>query len=125
TAHRWLGSGGAAWSLHEEPVAAALREDDAAADGTVRSPMPGTVLSVAVRVGQTVSAGTPLAVVEAMKMEHSVTSPVDGTVAAVAVRPGASVPMDAVLVTVEPVPNASADTPSDAPSPATSEESHA
>ncbi|WP_435110288.1 acetyl/propionyl/methylcrotonyl-CoA carboxylase subunit alpha [Nocardiopsis synnemataformans] len=124
TGHRWLGTGGTAWSLHEEPVAAALREDDAAADGTVRSPMPGTVLSVAVRVGQAVSAGTPLAVVEAMKMEHSVTSPVDGTVATVAVRPGASVPMDAVLVTVEPVRDASAGTPSDAPSPATSEESH-
>jgi acetyl-CoA/propionyl-CoA carboxylase biotin carboxyl carrier protein len=123
TAHRWLGAEGTAWSLHEEPVAAALREDDAAADGTVRSPMPGTVLSVPVEVGQTVGAGTPLAVVEAMKMEHSVTSPVDGTVASVAVRPGASVPMDAVLVTVEPAPNASADTPSDAPATATSEES--
>jgi acetyl-CoA/propionyl-CoA carboxylase biotin carboxyl carrier protein len=85
--------------------------------------MPGTVLSVPVEVGQTVGAGTPLAVVEAMKMEHSVTSPVDGTVASVAVRPGASVPMDAVLVTVEPAPNASADTPSDAPATATSEES--
>lgn len=122
TAYRWLGADGAAWSLREEPVTAALREDAAAADGTVRSPMPGTVLSVAVEAGQTVRAGTPLAVVEAMKMEHSVTSPVDGTVAAVAVRPGASVPMDAVLVTVEPDPGASADTPSGASSPATSEE---
>ncbi|WP_159942288.1 MULTISPECIES: biotin carboxylase N-terminal domain-containing protein [unclassified Nocardiopsis] len=121
TAHRWLGAGGRAWTLHEEPVASALRADDAAADGTVRSPMPGTVLSVAVEVGQTVGAGTPLAVVEAMKMEHSVTSPVDGTVTAVAVRPGASVPMDALLVTVEPVRDASAHT-REASSPATSEE---
>ncbi len=101
TAHRWLGLGGSAWALHEEPVAAALREDDAAADGTVRSPMPGTVLDVPVRVGQRVTAGTTLAVVEAMKMEHSVRSPFDGTVTTVAVRPGSSVPMDAVLVTVE------------------------
>ncbi|WP_017572250.1 acetyl/propionyl/methylcrotonyl-CoA carboxylase subunit alpha [Nocardiopsis halotolerans] len=123
TEHRWLGTDGTTWALHEEPVASALRDDDAAADGTVRSPMPGTVLSVPVEVGQTVSAGTPLAVVEAMKMEHSVPSPIDGTVATVAVRPGASVPMDAVLVTVEPVREASADTPSDAPVPATSEES--
>ncbi|MBQ1082485.1 biotin carboxylase N-terminal domain-containing protein [Nocardiopsis sp. B62] len=110
TDHRWLGLGGAAWSLHEEPVAAALREDDAAADGTVRSPMPGTVLDVPVTVGQEVCAGTTLAVVEAMKMEHSVPSPVDGTVATVAVRPGVSVPMDAVLVTVEPL-SASAEDP--------------
>ncbi|SIO85701.1 Methylcrotonyl-CoA carboxylase biotin-containing subunit [Nocardiopsis sp. JB363] len=116
TDHRWLGSGGAVWSVHEEPVTAALREDDAATDGTVRSPMPGTVLDVPVQVGQRVTAGTTLAVVEAMKMEHSVPSPVDGTVATVAVRPGSSVPMDAVLVTVD------AETPADAPSTSTEEQ---
>ncbi|MFE1394310.1 biotin carboxylase N-terminal domain-containing protein [Nocardiopsis alba] len=116
TAHRWLGLEGAAWSLHEEPVTAALREDDAAADGTVRSPMPGTVLDVPVRVGQAVTAGTTLAVVEAMKMEHSVPSPIDGTVTSVAVRTGSSVPMDAVLVTVEP------ENPADTPSTSTEEQ---
>ncbi|WP_460778153.1 acyl-CoA carboxylase biotin carboxyl carrier protein subunit, partial [Nocardiopsis nanhaiensis] len=121
TAHRWLGVGGTAWSLHEEPVAAALREADAAADGTVRSPMPGTVLDVPVEVGQQVTAGTALAVVEAMKMEHSVPSPIDGTVTTVSVRPGASVPMDALLVTVEPL-SAAAEDPADAPSTATEEQ---
>ncbi|WP_433700381.1 acetyl/propionyl/methylcrotonyl-CoA carboxylase subunit alpha [Nocardiopsis sp. CA-288880] len=124
TGHRWLGAGGTAWTLHEEPVAAALRDDDAAVDGTVRSPMPGTVLAVPVQVGQAVLAGTPLAVVEAMKMEHSVPSPFDGTVTGVAVRPGASVPMDAPLVTVEPVRAEPGATPPDpsVPTPATSEE---
>ncbi len=120
TAHRWLGADGVVWTLHEEPVAAALRDDEAAADGTVRSPMPGTVLAVPVEVGQHVTAGTALAVVEAMKMEHSVPSPIDGTVTDVAVRPGASVPMDAALVTVTPDgAEATAAAPSD---PATSEE---
>ena len=122
TGHRWLGADGTAWSLHEEPVASALRDDDAASDGTVRSPMPGTVLAVPVEVGQTVRAGTPLAVVEAMKMEHSVPSPFDGTVTRVAVRPGASVPMDAALVTVEPgEPGGTPSGPS-VSTPATSEE---
>jgi len=90
----------------------------------VRSPMPGTVLAVPVEVGQTVRAGDPLAVVEAMKMEHSVPSPIDGAVTRVAVRPGASVPMDAVLVTVEPVATGPGGTPPDqpVPTPATSEE---
>ncbi len=97
-------------------MTAALRQDDAAADGTVRSPMPGTVLDVPVRVGQAVTAGTTLAVVEAMKMEHSVPSPIDGTVASVAVRTGSSVPMDAVLVTVEP------ENPADTPSTSTEEQ---
>ncbi|MFV2195058.1 acetyl/propionyl/methylcrotonyl-CoA carboxylase subunit alpha [Nocardiopsis sp. LOL_012] len=119
TAHRWLGADGTAWTLHEEPVAAALRSDADTADGTVRSPMPGTVLAVPVRVGQHVTVGTPVAVVEAMKMEHSVPSPVDGTVAAVAVAPGASVPMDAPLVTVEQHGDGSAADPS-----ATTSEEH-
>ncbi len=123
TAHRWLGIDGSAWTLHEEPVAAALREDDAAADGTVRSPMPGTVLDVPVRVGQRVTAGTTLAVVEAMKMEHSVPSPVDGTVTTVAVRPGSSVPMDAVLVTVE-AENPADDAPSTPASTTATPEEH-
>ncbi|GHD27041.1 acetyl/propionyl-CoA carboxylase subuit alpha [Nocardiopsis kunsanensis] len=122
SAHRWVGAGGVAWTLHEEPVAAALREDESAADGTVRSPMPGTVLDVPVETGQEVTAGTTLAVVEAMKMEHAVPSTVDGTVTAVAVAPGAPVPMDAVLVTVTPDPAAGAHEASAAPTPATSEE---
>ncbi|MFD6096296.1 acetyl/propionyl/methylcrotonyl-CoA carboxylase subunit alpha [Nocardiopsis flavescens] len=120
TAHRWLGADGTAWTLHEEPAGAALRGDEAAADGTVRSPMPGTVLAVPVAVGDAVTAGQALAVVEAMKMEHSVTSPVDGTVATVAVRPGTPVPMDAVLVVVEPT--GPPDTPGGPSAHATSEE---
>ncbi|MBE2998968.1 acetyl/propionyl-CoA carboxylase subunit alpha [Nocardiopsis sp. HNM0947] len=120
SAHRWVGTDGLAWTLHEEPVAAALREDEAAADGTVRSPMPGTVLDVPVEVGQEVTAGTALALVEAMKMEHSVPSPVDGTVTAVAVSPGTPVPMDAVLVTV--TPSTDGHEASEATTPATSEE---
>ena len=122
TAHRWLGLDGATWSLREEPVTAALRADETATDGTVRSPMPGTVLDVPVEVGQHVTAGTTLAVVEAMKMEHSVPAPVDGTVTTVTARPGTSVSMDAPLVTVEPRPGP-ADTRSEAAStPPTSEE---
>ena len=84
--------------------------------------LPGTVLDVPVEVGQHVTAGTTLAVVEAMKMEHSVPAPVDGTVTTVTARPGTSVSMDAPLVTVEPRPGP-ADTRSEAAStPPTSEE---
>ena len=122
SAHRWVGADGLTWTLHEEPVTAALREDETAADGTVRSPMPGTVLDVPVEIGQEVAAGTALAVVEAMKMEHSVPSPVDGTVTAAAVAPGTPVPMDAVLVTVTPDPGPDTHEASTATSPATSEE---
>jgi acetyl-CoA/propionyl-CoA carboxylase biotin carboxyl carrier protein len=64
--------------------------------------MPGTVLSVAVAEGDQVSAGQPLVVIEAMKMEHSVRAPFDGVVAAVVAKAGATVGVDEALITVEP-----------------------
>ena len=67
--------------------------------------MPGTVLAVHVAAGDTVSrAGQPVAVVEAMKMEHTVTAPVGGTVAELAARAGQQVAMDARLAVIEAAP---------------------
>ncbi|MGV9710837.1 acetyl/propionyl/methylcrotonyl-CoA carboxylase subunit alpha [Gordonia sp. NPDC003424] len=57
---------------------------DEAADekaGEVLSPMPGTVVAVAAAAGDEVTAGSPIIVVEAMKMEHTLTAPTDGVVA--------------------------------------------
>ena len=76
----------------------------AGGDGTVRSPMPGTVLAVHVAPGDTVSAGQAVAVVEAMKMEHTVTAPVAGTVAEVTAKAGQQVAMDARLAVIEAAP---------------------
>lgn len=98
----WLGRGGAAWHFRDDPVLAPARGAGAAGDGSVRSPMPGTVLSVAVAEGDYVSAGAPVVVVEAMKMEHTVTAPADGTVAELPVRPGRPVAMDALLARIAP-----------------------
>src|ERR671912_154342 len=50
----------------------------------VRSPLQGTVVRVA-RIGQVVAAGAPVAVIESMKMEHTVEAPEAGTVEAVPV----------------------------------------
>ena len=66
-----------------------------------RSPMPGTVIAVGVAVGDTVDEGAPLAVVEAMKMEHTVRAPGRGTVTAVTTAAGGRVPLDAVLVELQ------------------------
>jgi acetyl-CoA/propionyl-CoA carboxylase biotin carboxyl carrier protein len=98
----WLGRGGHAWALTEEEAAPVRGGRAAGGDGTVRSPMPGTVLAVHVAPGDTVSAGQAVAVVEAMKMEHTVTAPVAGTVAEVAARAGQQVAMDARLAVIEP-----------------------
>jgi acetyl-CoA/propionyl-CoA carboxylase biotin carboxyl carrier protein len=97
----WLGRRGRSWSLAETgPLAAARSAADATAGGTLRSPMPGTVLTVSVTDGDTVSAGQSLLVIEAMKMEHTVAAPADGVVAGLAVRPGQQVVVDQSLVTV-------------------------
>ena len=67
----------------------------------VLSPMPGLVVSVAVKAGQDVKAGEPLLVVEAMKMENVLRAERDGVVKAVNCTPGASVAADDLLVEFE------------------------
>jgi len=64
----------------------------------LRSPMPGLVLSVAVKPGDAVVAGQELAVVEAMKMQNILRAEKNGVVSAVLATPGASVAVDDVLV---------------------------
>lgn len=67
----------------------------------VRAPMPGLVLSVAVAPGQAVEAGSPLLVLEAMKMENELRAEAAGTVAAVHVGPGVAVGKNALLIEFE------------------------
>ena len=69
-------------------------------DGCVRSPMPGTVLMIDVAVGDAVTAGQRLCVVEAMKMEHALVAPFDGVVERLGAVVGASVALGAELVMV-------------------------
>jgi biotin carboxyl carrier protein len=64
--------------------------------------MPGKVIAVLVEPGQKVEAGTPLIVMEAMKMEHTMVAQADGVVRAVRVEVGQMVDPDAVLIVVEP-----------------------
>jgi biotin carboxyl carrier protein len=53
--------------------------------------MPGVILAVSVKAGDTVTRGQEVAVLEAMKMQNSVKSPRDGTIAEVCVAPGQAV----------------------------------
>lgn len=73
----------------------------AAPGGTsVTSPMPGSVLGVKVNVGDKVSAGQTMFVLEAMKMENEIVAPVDGTVASINVKMGDTVDTDQVMGTL-------------------------
>jgi len=66
----------------------------------VKAPMPGRVTHVAVAVGDAVAAGTPLLVIEAMKMENEFRAGASGTVAEVRVEPGQTVNGGDVLVVI-------------------------
>ena len=69
----------------------------------VTAPMPGMVRSVHVVAGDMVTAGTPLAVLEAMKMEHALAAPRNGTVAEVLVGAGTQVEAGAALLRLEDI----------------------
>ena len=66
--------------------------------GRLTAPMPGKVVSFAVKAGDKVSKGQALAVMEAMKMEHTIAAPADGTVAELLYAPGDQVAEGAELL---------------------------
>ena len=70
------------------------------APGSLVAPMPGSVVRVAVAVGDRVSAGQPVLWLEAMKMQHQVSAPADGVVTALPVAVGAQIEVGAVLAVV-------------------------
>ena len=72
-----------------------------AGSGVVEAPMPGLVKAVFARAGEVVTAGQRLAILEAMKMEHTLTAARDGTVAEVLVAAGDQVEAGAALVRLE------------------------
>jgi biotin carboxyl carrier protein len=64
----------------------------------LRAPMPGAVLSIAVRPGDRVRAAQPLLVLEAMKMKNPISAPRDGVVDAIHIQTGQSVNFDDLLL---------------------------
>lgn len=111
----WLGSDG--WSCRLEildrevrlqRILAGIQREEGAADPEVRSPMPGTVVSVSVHNGDHVEAGQVLLAVEAMKMEHQLLASVSGTVH-LSSKTGDLVKADQVLATIHVAAEAAAE----------------
>ena len=69
--------------------------------GSVGSPMPGEVLSVRVKEGDTVKVGDPLAIISAMKMEMVVKAPVGGVVRGVTAVKGDKLEGDDLILNIE------------------------
>ena len=68
---------------------------------TLKSPLPGTILSIKVKAGDSIKEGQTLAILEAMKMENEIISEHDGTVTSVNVEKGDSVLEGTVILTIK------------------------
>ncbi len=67
----------------------------------VKAPLPGTIFKMNVKIGDTVSAGDTLLIMEAMKMENNIQSQVDGKVKSIMVKEGDAVLQDDILLELE------------------------
>jgi acetyl-CoA/propionyl-CoA carboxylase biotin carboxyl carrier protein len=94
----WVHDAGGTWSWRDVPEATG---GAGALAGGLVAPLPGVVLAVRAAVGDAVTAGQTLVVMESMKMELDVTAPTDGTVTALDVATGDHVARGQVLAAVE------------------------
>ena len=90
----------AAPAAKETASAPAAAPKPAGAGKTIASPLPGVIISVDVKEGQSVARGQKVAVIEAMKMENEILAECDGTVTAIHVAKGDSVLEGANIVTI-------------------------
>jgi acetyl-CoA/propionyl-CoA carboxylase biotin carboxyl carrier protein len=95
------GGGGAAAAARPRRAAGAGAGTAAAGSGKVAVPMQGTIVKVLVAVGDTVEAGQPVCVLEAMKMENNINADKSGTVAEVKVTPGQSVGTGDIVIVID------------------------
>jgi 3-methylcrotonyl-CoA carboxylase alpha subunit len=94
-AHVFMAHGATQIAVVDALVHAAVAQTDT---GRLTAPMPGKLLSFAVKVGDPVRRGQPLAVMDAMKMEHTISAPADGTVQELLYVPGDQVAEGAELL---------------------------
>jgi 3-methylcrotonyl-CoA carboxylase alpha subunit len=84
-----------------DPLDVTQYEAVTSGEASVRSPLPGKIIDLRVKAGDTVSKGQPLLVLEAMKMEHTLTAPADGKIKSVRYAVGEQVAEGADLVEFE------------------------
>ena len=95
------GAGASSAPAAAAPKAAPAAPKASAAGGTpINAPMRGTIVEVKVKVGDKVTNGTVVAVLEAMKMENDIVCDKDGVVAAICVNKGESVETGAPVITI-------------------------
>lgn len=94
---------GEAYALrYQHPLDRLAAQAGGAAEDRMTAPMPGSIVSVSVKAGDTVSKGQTLLVMESMKMETTLTAPRDGVIAEITYQPGQTFERDALLLSLEP-----------------------
>lgn len=83
-----------------EVTDAAARSRARHSAASMAAPMPGSVLKILTNVGSVVTKGTPLLILEAMKMEHQIVAPYDGEVTAINCKEGELVQPGVDLITL-------------------------
>jgi geranyl-CoA carboxylase alpha subunit len=94
-----LDDGGAVYRF-EDVTYAPAETSSAGSDGVVRAPMNGLLRAIDVSEGMAVTAGQPVAILEAMKMEHRILAPIDGIISSVSVGAGVQVAARDVLLRI-------------------------
>jgi 3-methylcrotonyl-CoA carboxylase alpha subunit len=84
-----------------DPLDVTQYEAAASGEAAVRAPLPGKIIDLRVKVGDSVSKGQPLLVLEAMKMEHTLAAPMDGKIKTLRYAVGEQVAEGAELVEFE------------------------
>ena len=78
-----------------------FKTGDTVAEGTLKSPMPGKILDIMVKVGDTVDQDQPLVILEAMKMENELKAPISGTIASIDAEVGQSLEKSVIILEIE------------------------
>jgi len=97
----WAPEPAAGGRVRRRPPKLEASGQSGASDGVIAAPMQGTIVKVHVEPGETVKAGDPICVLEAMKMENEVTAPGDGDVVDLRVEPGDTVGSGQVIAIVK------------------------
>ena len=82
------------------PVAAAPKAAPAAGGAGIKAPLPGVILDIKVKVGDAVSKGQTIAILEAMKMENNINADREGTVVSINVEKGQSIAEGTDIITL-------------------------
>lgn len=90
----------AAEKIESKPAPSSVSKEAVEGASPVKAPMPGTILSINVKVGDKVEKGDTVIILEAMKMENEITAEISGTVKAINVQKGTAVVQGDTLIQI-------------------------